>query len=447
MYSCQSQLQISIHAPAGGATLPVRAPCAGCRFQFTPLREGRPKSLIICNCSIPYFNSRPCGRGDPRDTQVSPLSYEFQFTPLREGRRWTAQSTPILSHFNSRPCGRGDLVRRPHILQPQFISIHAPAGGATDAHALTHTAPPYFNSRPCGRGDQGIPKFHRCHTNFNSRPCGRGDRRARSRARTNSNFNSRPCGRGDGCPTATAARSAYFNSRPCGRGDPCQTLPPPRVYPYFNSRPCGRGDLLHVLHRRSRDISIHAPAGGATIKNRRKFSTKRYFNSRPCGRGDFGILHKGSCFLIFQFTPLREGRPRRNCTRSKKTDFNSRPCGRGDLARCAADPRRKYFNSRPCGRGDIQRCDPAAGHRFQFTPLREGRRTVLPFSLCVKYFNSRPCGRGDEKQEDGNWLESVISIHAPAGGATQFSIFNEVETIFQFTPLREGRLATGISFS
>ena len=166
-------------------------------------------------------------------------------------------------------------------------------------------------------------------------------------------------------------------------------------------------------------ISIHAPAGGATIKNRRKFSTKRYFNSRPCGRGDFGILHKGSCFLIFQFTPLREGRPRRNCTRSKKTDFNSRPCGRGDLARCAADPRRKYFNSRPCGRGDIQRCDPAAGHRFQFTPLREGRRTVLPFSLCVKYFNSRPCGRGDEKQEDGNWLESVISIHAPAGGATR----------------------------
>ena len=166
---------ISIHAPAGGATC-NRERCAiiisdfnsrpcgrgdecdcthanrSCKFQFTPLREGR-LFQSAHRAQVVDFNSRPCGRGDPRDTQVSPLSYEFQFTPLREGRRWTAQSTPILSHFNSRPCGRGDLVRRPHILQPQFISIHAPAGGATDAHALTHTAPPYFNSRPCGRGD------------------------------------------------------------------------------------------------------------------------------------------------------------------------------------------------------------------------------------------------------------------------------------------------------
>ena len=34
-----------------------------------------------------------------------------------------------------------------------------------------------------------------------------------------------------------------------------------------------------------------------------------------------------------------------------------------------------------------------------------------------------------------------ISIHAPAGGATKTSaIFMLLESIFQFTPLREGRL-------
>ena len=54
--------------------------------------------------------------------------------------------------------------------------------------------------------------------------------------------------------------------------------------------------------------------------------------------------------------------------------------------------------------------------RFQFTPLREGRRERWHFSSCV-----------------------TISIHAPPRGATHAQHCMEGLFLFQFTPLREGR--------
>ena len=59
---------------------------------------------------------------------------QFQSTPLREGRRGSGSGTGSGSiGFNPRPCARGD----PDSLQPgtpgNFVSIHAPARGATFA--------------------------------------------------------------------------------------------------------------------------------------------------------------------------------------------------------------------------------------------------------------------------------------------------------------------------
>ena len=124
-------------------------------------------------------------------------------------------------------------------------------------------------------------------------------------------------------------------------------------------------------------ISIHAPAGGATSQAHLSQSTG----------------------MIFQFTPLREGRPELRLSDRKAKYFNSRPCGRGDLTTTTKlQPNSIHFNSRPCGRGD------AVSH---------GRRCA-----CCTHFNSRPCGRGDQ------WRR--ISL--------------PTRPIFQFTPLREGRL-------
>ncbi len=164
--------------------------------------------------------------------------------------------------------------------------------------------------------------------------------------------------------------------------------------------------------------------------------------------------------------------------------FNSRPCERGDQARAAKRAGRGYFNSRPCERGDLLSFIPAVvGSVFQFSPLREGRpikkledavasifqfsplregRQEKPFFQkqvkgisilapargatcqcwhilpCRSDFNSRPCERGDFSCAPG-FLGLRISILAPARGATKFLVNRLNNTLFQFSPLREGR--------
>ena len=123
-------------------------------------------------------------------------------------------------------------------------------------------------------------------------------------------------------------------------------------------------------------ISIHAPPRGATVS----FS------------GD-GLLS------LFQFTPLREGRP-------------------------------AAYSNRPLS------------VLFQFTPLREGRRAAGADGSHSGNFNSRPSARGDPTFPPVIAPCVIISIHAPPRGATSvggFIFF--VPPLFQFTPLREGRRA------
>ena len=104
-------------------------------------------------------------------------------------------------------------------------------------------------------------------------------------------------------------------------------------------------------------------------------------------------------------------------------------------------PSLSYFNSRPCERGDTRWCKSCTGGtKFQFTPLREGRRTtswtrfypaLFQFTPlregrrqgwscppCRTNFNSRPCERGDHDPFRLCPMDYQISIHAPARGAT-----------------------------
>ena len=104
-------------------------------------------------------------------------------------------------------------------------------------------------------------------------------------------------------------------------------------------------------------------------------------------------------------------------------------------------PKSENFYSRPCGRGDpAQLLAGKAQRKFLLTPLREGRpppfirrqrasviSTHAPaggatFSTrrrrrSLRYFYSRPCGRGDLRLV-ALGRDGVISTHAPAGGAT-----------------------------
>ena len=76
---------------------------------------------------------------------------------------------------------------------------------------------------------------------------------------------------------------------------------------------------------------------------------------------------------------------------------------------------------------------------FQFTPLREGRRTEGQFAECTGYFNSRPSARGDASNLRDTWIAIYFNSRPSArGDGDQWG--NWVRKIkFQFTPLREGR--------
>ena len=84
---CVGGVEISTHAPAGGATARASE-----------------------NVELEYhFYSRPCGRGDVEAPIIGHMNAIFLLTPLREGRRCAD---------NERHTGFS-------------ISTHAPAGGAT----------------------------------------------------------------------------------------------------------------------------------------------------------------------------------------------------------------------------------------------------------------------------------------------------------------------------
>ena len=106
------------------------------------------------------------------------------------------------------------------------------------------------------------------------------------------------------------------------------------------------------------------------------------------------------CLTLFQFPPLREGRP------------NLYSMGRRGM----------HFNSRPCARGDsIPAMWPYIGVRFQFPPLREGR--LAGKHVAGEHQISIPApARGATEIPAGPLKGFTISIPAPARGATQLAL-------------------------
>ena len=76
--------------------------------------------------------------------------------------------------------------------------------------------------------------------------------------------------------------------------------------------------------------------------------------------------------------------------------------------------------------------------QFQSTPPRRGRRDGMSIESRIVSFNPRPRAGGDSTLSGGS-IQHVVSIHAPAQGATEtFHIFDN-QNKFQSTPPRRGR--------
>ena len=215
--------------------------------------------------------------------------------------------------------------------------------------------------------------------------------------------------------------------------------------------------------RLQRRISIHAPPRGATTadidpdnnsvfqftplregrpERRKRNERVRNFNSRPSARGDTDSARVTGSALVFQFTPLREGRPdsRIAVKRIWRISIHAPPRGATKTYIGYAWYEGISIHAPPRGATRTARIRCNILRPFQFTPLREGRPLCDGVAVGGKHFNSRPsnCSKRSSSPRKPQWVEN-ISIHAPPRGATRRLTQLWKPTVFQFTPLREGR--------
>ena len=193
---------------------------------------------------------------------------------------------------------------------------------------------------------------------------------------------------------------------------------------------------------RGSGISIHAPPRGATTLPAAICPAASYFNSRPSARGDkVTMTTKPRNRVLFQFTPLREGRqkgwgkkraysisihaPPRGATakdaqaeKGRKISIHAPPRGATFEQMANAIPYIISIHAPPRGATAAIFSPPSKAPLFQFTPLREGRRHGQGLYRADYDFNSRPSARGDRHDAHRRGLVGTISIHAPPRGAT-----------------------------
>ncbi len=167
----------------------------------------------------------------------------------------------------------------------------------------------------------------------------------------------------------------------------------------------------------SSDVSIHAPARGATRSRSRHTRCRPVSIHAPARGATTCIFFRPTLGLWFQSTPLHEGRPGTAAHSPHLARFNPRPCTRGDQFRRSGGAGSMRFNPRPCTRGDwIFPSSPAPYGVSIHAPAR-GATLVLT-----------ALGGSD-----------LVSIHAPARGATGCNLRPRIVLLFQSTPLHEGR--------
>ena len=210
--------------------------------------------------------------------------------------------------------------------------------------------------------------------NFNSRPSARGDADRCDKQQLWGIFQFTPLREGRHSPCNLYLSICNFNSRPSARGDPAFSFVTYKNFIFqFTPLREGRPLLLRRLKKLAR-ISIHAPPRGATIRIYHDTNTRYYFNSRPSARGDARRRRR------------RAGRP---------ISIHAPPRG-ATRAYCLPLPVRMLFQFTPLREGRRRpKCFPSPPPLFQFTPLREGRRRHPTHRWPEYHFNSRPSARGD----------------------------------------------------
>ncbi len=120
--------------------------------------------------------------------------------------------------------------------------------------------------------------------------------------------------------------------------------------------------------------------------------------------------------------------------------FNPRPRTGGDQRARGSTSNPVEFQSTPPHRG--RRVTTAAqvlGQLFQSTPPHRGRQTKMLDISRFHLFQSTPPHRGRQPGGLGRVIHRVVSIHAPAQGATHACGPTRRAGLFQSTPPHRGR--------
>ena len=193
---------------------------------------------------------------------------------------------------------------------------------------------------------------------------------------------------------------------------------------------------------RGYNISIHAPAEGATRNPDAVFLRLTYFNPRSRGGNDESNLQ--SSFVLNYFNPRSRGGSdiavRFTCTsnsgfqstlprRERQIDHAERQYIERFQSTLPRRERRQLVAGRAVG-GHISIHAPAEGATYEtgitysdlshFNPRSRGGSDSVYGSLSFQYtyFNPRSRGGSDPEYLSLLSLRDVISIHAPAEGAT-----------------------------
>ncbi len=351
----------------------------------------------------------------PEEHQVNPS--RFNPRPRAGGDAMAASTTALTVLFQSTPPRGGRLQTRSYHKGGRYVSIHAPARGAT-------------------KGAQGGSYVGKVSIHAPAR----------------------------GATAVFAAERLFdkFQSTPPRGGRRGARVPFPRRRRVSIHAPA-RGATCHRTHSKDGvDVSIHAPARGATLLV--WGDTPGYtFQSTPPRGGRRPTATGTALPIMFQSTPPRGGRHTvAGHSQAGQNCFNPRPRAGGDSHGRNASPSSGTFQSTPPRGGRHKHEDGRRRFpRFNPRPRAGGDHGSGPAPSQKECFNPRPRAGGDFQLEHDEGHE-VVSIHAPARGATQLQVRMEVEgrfnprpraggdrvianrdmpgSMFQSTPPRGGRL-------
>ena len=319
-----------------------------------------------------------------------------------------------------------------------------PRGGRRGRGAASGQAPQVcFNPRPRAGGDSKPLPLAPCGRRFNPRPRAGGDKRVAERDTGATRFQSTPPRGGRRRPVCSHSRVQYgFNPRPRAGGDRAhadivvgllkfQSTPPrggrlePRrhtaVLDGFNPRPRAGGDSAEPPTRKGEpNVSIHAPARGATGSAPGARSATACFNPRPRAGGDASRRQERASGRRFQSTPPRGGRPSSRVDRAARVRFQSTP-PRGGRPSCCCRPDgsrvRVSIHAPARGATFLNDAGRTPAPSFNPRPRAGGDRVLLRITRPAG-FNPRPRAGGDqiEARRPREWLGIQFQSTPPRGG-------------------------------